>query len=154
MPVAVLDGGELQDGSVYLARPEPLALVPEVEYELEQDGKPVGLFDIKNAGQQDGGWVGFGAWKPLPSAKPNASTKDLAHVHLDDADDAQSDEPVLHRKHHADDAPAKSGCNGGDAATQSEPSDPDRPGLLHKKADQFRHQQHDNNWDRQWACAA
>ena len=75
MPVAVLDGGELQDGSVYLARPEPLALVPEVEYELEQDGKPVGLFDIKNAGQQDGGWVGFGAWKPLPSAKPNPQPK-------------------------------------------------------------------------------
>src|SRR5580658_67253 len=70
VPVAVLDGGELQDGGIYLARPEPLALVPEVEYELEQDGKPVGLFDIKNAGQVDGGWVGFGSWKPMPMARP------------------------------------------------------------------------------------
>jgi hypothetical protein len=133
VPVAVLDGGALQDGSVYLARPEPMALIPEVEYELEQDGKPVGLFDIKNAGQQDGGWVGFGAWKPLPSAKPKPTAKDLAHVHLDDGDDAQSDEPVLHRKHPAD-APAKNGSGSSDAGAPSEPGDPDRP-VLRKKAD-------------------
>lgn len=131
VPVAVLDGGELQDGGIYLARPEPLALVPEVEYELEQDGKPVGLFEIKNAGQQDGGWVGFGSWKPLPSSKPKSSAKSMAHIRLDDEDDAQSDEPVLHRKHHADDAPTGAGGSS-DSGAQSEPSDPDRP-VLHKK---------------------
>jgi hypothetical protein len=133
--VAVLDGGELQDGGIYLARPEPLALVPEVEYELEQDGQPVGLFDIKNAGQEQGGWVGFGAWKPLPTARPRPSAKQLAHL---DDDDAQSDTPVLHRKHHADDAPSGNGGKGGSesgdssTSTQTEPSDPDRP-VLHKK---------------------
>jgi hypothetical protein len=136
VPVAVLDGGELQDGSVYLARPEPLALVPEVEYELEQDGKPVGLFDINNAGQQDGGWVGFGSWKPMPGPKPKPTAKQLAHT---DFDDAGSDTPVLHRKHHADDAPGK-GSGSGDSSTtnsgqstDSAPADPDRP-VLHKKS--------------------
>ena len=73
VPVAVLDGGELQDGGIYLARPEPLALAGEVEYELQQNGKPIGLFDIKNAGQEQGSWVGYGAWKPLPVAKPKPS---------------------------------------------------------------------------------
>ncbi len=29
-----------------MARPEPLALDSDVEYQLQQDGKPIGLFDI------------------------------------------------------------------------------------------------------------
>jgi hypothetical protein len=141
VPVAVFDAGQLQDGGIYLARPEPMALVPEVEYELEQDGKPVGLFDIKNAGQENGGWVGFGSWKPLPMARPRPSAKQLAGADFDD--DGKSDEPVLHRKHHAADAPAGSAGNSGsgnasgsgsDSASggQAQPSDPDRP-TLHKK---------------------
>jgi hypothetical protein len=141
VPVAVLDAGQLQDGGIYLARPEPLALTPEVEYELEENGKPVGLFDIKNAGQEQGSWVGFGAWKPMPIARPRPSARDLARSRIDD--DAQSDEPVLHRKHHAGDAPAGGTGNGGgsgsssgtgaDSGGQAQASDPDRP-TLHKKS--------------------
>ncbi len=57
VPVCVYDGQELQDGGIYLARPEPLALEGEVEYQLQQDGKPVGLFDIDNAAREQGhGW--------------------------------------------------------------------------------------------------
>ncbi len=70
VPITVYDGQALQDGGVYLARPQPLALASEVEYELEKNGDPVGLFDIRTAGQEQGSWVGFGSWKPLPSAKP------------------------------------------------------------------------------------
>jgi hypothetical protein len=136
VPVAVLDGGALQDGSVYLARPEPLALAPEVEYVLQQDGKPLGLYDIKNAGQQLGSWVGFGAWKPMPAAHPKLTAAQLAKTHFDD-DDAQSDQPVLHRKHHAGDSSAQKSGSGDGSASQSAPSDPatndpDRP-VLHKK---------------------
>jgi len=137
VPVTVLDGGELQDGGIYLARPQPLALAGEVEYELQANGKPLGLFDIENTGQEQGSWVGYGSWKPMPRAKP------ASPPHLDKVDDdAQSDEPVLHRKHHAGDAPAggTSGggkSNGGDSsasagAPASDPApDPDRP-TLHK----------------------
>ena len=135
VPVAVLDGGELQDGGIYLARPEPLALFPEVEYELEQNGQPVGLYDIASAGQQLGSWFGFGAWKPMPSAKPRPSAQELAKTRFDD-DDGQSDTPVLHRKHHADDPPTSGSSasgSGGDTTAPAAPSDPDRP-VLHKKA--------------------
>ena len=83
VPVAVLDGGILEDGGIYLARPQPLALSGEVEYELDQDG-----------------------------------------------------EPVLHRKHHADDRPASGkgggGADSGSGSASSAPpadSDPDRPTL-------------------------
>ncbi|MGA2672341.1 MAG: hypothetical protein ABSE99_03855 [Terracidiphilus sp.] len=139
VPVAVLDGGELQDGGIYLARPEPLALAGEVEYELENDGKGMGLFDIENSGREQGSWVGYGTWKPLPSAAPKPSPADLAKTRFDD--DAQSDEPVLHRKHHADDEPAGgagkgsgSGSSGGSGSAGQAPApDPDRP-TLHKKA--------------------
>jgi hypothetical protein len=131
VPVSVLDGGELQDASVYLARPEPLAIAGEVEYELQQNGKPVGLFDIKNAGQEQGSWVAYGAWKPLATQAPKPSMDEMARSKIEDED---GDRPVLHRKKHAGDAPAQ-GQGGSPDAGSSAPApatDPDRP-TLHKK---------------------
>lgn len=138
VPVAVLDGGKLQDGGIYMARPEPLALTGEVEYELQRDGKPVGLFDIKNSGQEQGSWVGYGSWKPMPAARSKPSQKELAKVNLEDAE--SDDHPVLHRKKHAGEAPAGGTGGGGGGGTGSgsgssgpaPAGDPDRP-TLHKK---------------------
>ena len=124
VPIAVLDGGELQDGSIYLARPEPLAVESDVEYELLRNGNPVGLYDIKNAGQEQGSWVGYGVWKPMPSAKPKPSSPELASSRIDD--DA-SDRPTLHRKHH--DGGSKTGSGGNDAPMNEPAPDPDRPTL-------------------------
>jgi len=125
VPVTVYDGEALQDGNVYLARPQPLALAGEVEYELEKNGKAIGLFDIKNSGQEQGSWVGYGAWKPLPVAAPKSVSPVLSDVGGD-----EGDRPVLHRKH-------KEIAKGGGSDTTgssvpSAPSDPDRP-TLHKK---------------------
>jgi hypothetical protein len=133
VPVALLDGAriegeQLQDGGIYLARPVPLALAGEVEYELQQNGKPLGLFDIKHAGQEQGSWVGYGAWKPLPAFKPKPSKPEQIKI-----DDENSDRPVLHRKHHAEDnrAPDSGGSDSGPASS-APAADPDRP-TLHKK---------------------
>jgi hypothetical protein len=139
VPVSVLDGGQLQDGGVYLARPQPLALSAEVEYELERNGKTVGLFDIENAGQEQGSWVGYGKLKALPAP---AQPKPIVPVDTQDEDD---DKPVLHRKKHADEA-GSGGSSGSGSSTSGSgssstassgsnaPSDPDRP-VLHKHAD-------------------
>ena len=124
VPVSVFDGQALQDGGLYLARPQPLAVTSEVEYQLEKNGKPVGLFDIKNAGQEQGSWVGYGTWKPLPSAVPKASRP----VADEEADDT-SDRPTLHRKKSSS---SGSGGGGTDSGSPSAPSDPDQP-TLHKK---------------------
>ena len=159
VPVAVLDGGlllgsepqssRLQDGGIYLARPVPLALAGAVEYELQQNGKPVGLFDVLSAGQEQGSWVGHGAWKPLPIVKPKPSAEERARNRIDDE---ESDRPVLHRKKHPGEFPGAGGpsSSGGssnpgadtdDASSKSSGSgssgpapagDPDRP-TLHKK---------------------
>src|SRR5579863_9683156 len=121
VPITVYDGQALQDGGVYLARPQPLALTSEVEYELEKNGAPVGLYDIRTAGQEQGSWVGYGLWKPLPSAKP-APPKPI----LDDGFDPNDDKPVLHRKHQSNSGSSASGASG-------PAPDPDRP-TLHKKS--------------------
>ncbi len=129
VPVSVYDGQELQDAGIYLARPAPLALSSEVEYELKQDGKTVGFFDINNAGQEQGSWVGFGVWKPLPKPKPAASAAKTAKVDSW-GDDVQSDRPTLHRKAHSDDGSASG--SGGSSGSSGQAQDPDRP-TLHKK---------------------
>lgn len=130
VPVSVYDGQDLQDAGIYLPQPAPIALSSEVEYELKENGKTVGLFDINNAGQEQGSWVGFGVWKPLAKPKPIAQTTKLKN---DDSwgGDVQSDRPVLHRKHSADDASASGKDESAGSSGQAQ--DPDRP-TLHKKS--------------------
>ena len=131
VPVAVLDQGQLQDGAIYLARPQPLALAGGVEYELQQNGLPVGLFDIKNAGQEQGAWVGYGAWKPLAKPPSKPSAEELARIKIDD-EEAESDRPILHRKHHADEDASGSKKDSANSTPASPSPDPDRP-TLHKR---------------------
>jgi hypothetical protein len=128
VPITVFDGQQLQDGSIYLARPQPLALDGEVEYELQKDGKTVGFYDIHSAAQQQGYWIGFGNWKPLPARPTPAELERQRQMAKVDVNDADSDQPVLHRKHHAGDADSGSSGSGAPAA------DPDRP-TLHKGGD-------------------
>jgi hypothetical protein len=127
VPVCIYDGQQLQDAGLYLAHPEPLALEGEVEYQLQQDGKPVGLFQVENSGREQGAWIGMGKLKPLPRPKP--APAQIAKV---DEDDAQSDEPILHRKHPAGDAGGSG--SGSDSGSSGAPPDPDRP-TLHKSPD-------------------
>jgi hypothetical protein len=112
----------LQDGGVYLARPQPLALQGGVEYILQRDGSRIGLFDIQNAGQEEGSWVGFGTWRAMPSSKPVA----VAPAKVDE-EDVASDRPTLHRKRGS----SSSGSDS-DSGAPAPPADPDRP-TLHKK---------------------
>ena len=131
VPITVYDGEKLQDAGVYLARPQPLALSGEVEYELKDNGKTVGLFDIQNAAQEQGTWVGYGKWKALPVPKP------LKMTAPDKVDEAEDDKPVLHRKHHAGEGTGTDAKNSGNSTASSQPDahdDPDRP-KLHKKDD-------------------
>ncbi|HWG22259.1 MAG TPA: hypothetical protein VG225_17170 [Terracidiphilus sp.] len=128
VPVSVYDGEKLQDGGLYLARPQPLALAGEVEYELKENGRTIGLFDIKNTGQEQGSWVGYGDWKQVPHPKPAFA----ATAKIDDDDAESDDKPVLHRKHHGDEA----GGGGTDSTTTKPAEDPDRPKLHNDSSDQ------------------
>ena len=129
VPICIYDGQDLNDAGVYLSQPEPLALESDVEYQLQHDGQPIGLFDIDTAAREQGGWVGFGKWRPLSRPKP--APAQLAKV--DEDDDAQSDVPILHRKHHAGDS-AGGSSSGSGSGSNAPASDPDRP-TLHKGGD-------------------
>lgn len=149
VPVTVYDGEQLNDGTIYLSRPAPLALTGGVEYELQTAGKPTGIFDVFSAGEINGAWEGFGVWKSLSAveavkAKNSFNTSTLYGSH----DDAESDVPVLHRKHakgsDSDDGGGSSGsAPGGDTPAKqsgtsgsgSGSSDPDRPTLKRKTGD-------------------
>ena len=132
IPISVWDGNALQDGGIYLSRPQPLALDGGVEYELQQNGKDVGLFVIEEAARQQNTWIGFGRSKKL-AAKPSA--EDLARMSANvkiDAGEDYGDEPVLHRKQHPDEAGSGGSAPG---PGQNAPSaDPDRP-TLHRGGD-------------------
>lgn len=135
IPICIYDGQDLNDAGVYLSQPEPLALQSDVEYQLQHDGIPAGLFDIDTSAREQGGWVGYGKWLPMPAAK--AAPAQAAKV--DEEDDAQSDVPILHRKHHADDSGGTSTGGGGsgsgsDSSSGGPAPDPDRP-TLHKGGD-------------------
>lgn len=121
VPITVYDGTQLQDGGIYLARPQPLAVTGNVEYQLKQDGRTVGLFDISSAGRQLGTWVGFGDWKPVPHPKPAFA------MTAPDYDAEDDDKPVLHRKQHPDEAA------GSTSAKNAPAGDSDRP-VLHRPA--------------------
>jgi len=75
----------------------------------------------------------------LPTAKPKPTAVELARTNFDD-DEPGDGQPVLHRKHHADDSQAGGPGSGkgtdgsGSSDAPAAPSDPDRP-VLHKKAD-------------------
>jgi len=92
IPVSLFDNGELQDGSLYLARPIPMALYNNVEYEIQQNGEPVRLFDLHSASQEMSIWVGHGTVRPIP-AKDSASGRVLRPI-----EDENNERPVLHRK--------------------------------------------------------
>lgn len=128
VPVVLYDGEHLEDAGIYMARPAPIALSTEVEYELKDNGKTTGLFVVSTAGQDQGSWVGFGAWKPLPKPKPPAPAK--IDSSKDEWGNEKDDRPVLHRKQH--DAKSEPGKDESDGSGSSAPADPDRP-TLHKK---------------------
>jgi hypothetical protein len=132
VPLTIFDGQTLQDGGIYLARPQPLGLDSGTEYILERNGQRVGLFDVDEAGEQQGTWMGFGKWKPMPHVKPKWPNPELAKV---DFDDESSDKPILHRKHHPGEArsgESNSGGSAGGASAGSAPApDSDRP-VLHR----------------------
>ncbi len=144
IPISIYNGEKLEDAGFYLARPQPLALAGEIEYLLTKNGATVGRFDVKNAGQEMGSWVGYGEWKAPVAARPAFA----ATAKLDD-DSADDDKPVLHRKKHADDSQSGGAGTGsgagqgsakdstgsagsGSGTTSGSGDDSDRP-RLHKK---------------------
>jgi len=140
LPVVVYDGEQLNDGTIYLNRPEPLALAGGTEYELQTAGKASGLFDVFGAGEFQGTWQGFGVWKPLSKADAaKAASAFNTSSLLNPVDAAEDDKPTLKRKHPAgidsDDSGKSAGSSGGDAKNSGSGIGSDQPTMKRKTDD-------------------
>ena len=77
VPIAIWDGAQYQPGGLYLAQPAPLAVLSGTQYELQDSGKPEGFFNIRDAEDLAGLWIGVGSYEapPPPKAKAPRVTK-------------------------------------------------------------------------------
>jgi hypothetical protein len=151
IPLVVWDGTQYQPGGLYLAQPAPLAVQSGTQYILESEGSPKGFFNIQEAENLGGHWIGVGKYlaPPVPKPRPPAAkhmpqvVKDydpdkphFAHVPRDESQAGQTDStstssapsvdpsrPTLHER-----PGSGSGANSGSPSASSRPDvDPDRP---------------------------
>lgn len=148
VPIAIWDGVQYQPGGLYLAQPAPLAVLSGTQYELESDGKSQGFFNVKDAEDLAGLWIGVGSFQAPAQPPPKRAAKDSGHAYF--VHDADPDKPhFAHRPPpdnsedggtaaqgssnsgptlHPRSGDQSSGENGGGTATASQPEvDPDRP---------------------------
>jgi hypothetical protein len=149
VPIAIWDGVQYQPGGLYLAQPAPLAVLAGTQYELESDGKSQGFFNVKDAEDLSGLWIGVGSFQAPPAAPRKAAAKDSGHAYfVKDADpdkphfahrpvednsqnngsgaqsSGQANGPTLHPRP----SDGSSGDNSGSNTTAAQPEvDPDRP---------------------------
>jgi hypothetical protein len=150
VPVAIWDGVQYQPGGLYLAQPAPLAVLAGTQYELESDGKSQGFFNVKDAEDLAGLWIGVGSFQAPALAPPKRAARDSGHAYfVKDADPdkphfahrpaedtsqndgsaaqngAPANGPTLHPRPNDD---GSGGNNGGSTTTATPPEiDPDRP---------------------------
>jgi hypothetical protein len=128
IPIAIWDGAQYQPGGLYLAQPAPLAVLSGTQYELLDAGRSKGFFNIRDAEDLAGQWIGVGRYEALPPPKPKAPPEKRNHVYQ--VKDVDPDKPhFAHRP--ADEQPNASDSGSAPASdSQSAPSvDPDRPTL-------------------------
>jgi len=72
VPIAILINGKFWDATVYKADPVPMALESGIVYEVERDGRSVGLFTVNSAlhstaPNAESPWIGTGSYLPSSS---------------------------------------------------------------------------------------
>ena len=80
VPIAIWDGVQYEPGALYLADPEPLAVVSGTQYELEKDGHSLGFFNVADSEQLAGLWIGAGRFEAPPVVARLAPSKNMPHV--------------------------------------------------------------------------
>jgi hypothetical protein len=125
IPIAVWDGMQYQPGGLYLAQPAPLAVLSGTQYELESSGRPQGFFNVRDAEDLAGTWIGVGSFEAPPPPPPKASVANSNHTYF--VKDYDPDKP-----HFAHTPPADQNASAASAPAMQKapPVDPDRPRLV------------------------
>ncbi len=131
IPITLFYEHRYYDAGLYRAAPVPLALVPQTVYEVQQAGKPVGLFTVLNPVHVEGQWMARGKYQ---AASENSAHRkhDEPVARADSPNDPKR--PVLYRREgsEGDDqltATHEAGGSGADVLPQSADAveDPERP---------------------------
>ncbi len=122
VPIAIWDGAQYQPGGLYLAQPAPLAVLSGTQYELETAGKPQGTFNVQDAEDLAGLWIGVGKYEAPPPPKPKAPPAKSNHTY--EVKDYDPDKP-----HFAHRPPSEQSNSGSGTTGQNAPADPDKPTL-------------------------
>jgi hypothetical protein len=91
VPIAIWDGVQYQPGGLYLAQPAPLAVLSGTQYELESDGRSQGFFNVKDAEDLAGLWIGVGSFQAPAPPPPKRAARDSNHTYF--VKDADPDKP-------------------------------------------------------------
>ena len=159
VPIAIWDGVQYQPGGLYLAQPAPLAVLGGTQYELESDGRSKGFFNVKDAEDLAGLWIGVGSFQapPPPPVRRSAANSGHAYVihdvnpdkphfaHVPTNDNSQSGTtpasgnapaagPTLHSRSGSGSSTDSSTDSGSAPASQPD-VDPDRP-TFHRRVNQ------------------
>src|SRR5271165_1823594 len=141
LPIAILIDGKFWDATAYKADPVPMALESGTVYEVEREGRSVGLFTVSsalhsNAPNADSPWLGTGAY--------TASGSDLGKKTFEAANvpvgiDTTDEPPRLTKKPNATSTPTGNAPSSGAAPTASTTAPPakssgDEPPRLTKSA--------------------
>lgn len=138
IPVSLYINGSFEDAGVYMARPVPFALESGNVYELRKAGTNEGWLDLEYArrlhspdGDYDnGGWFGYGTFKPLVVAKKGPALRPLKTqpVIVSSADDSR---PHF-AKPQGGSAPAAGSKDEGAARSNTSADDADRPTMTRR----------------------
>ncbi len=121
VPISFLWEGKYYDAGLYEASPRPLALEPGTVYEATRSGVPAGLYTVRGGVSVKGVWYGDGMWSPGVTGSPKSASGDDERPRLSRAAADSTSAPP----------PAQS--SSGDAKSEPEPNDPNRP-TLHRGA--------------------
>jgi hypothetical protein len=133
VPIAIWDGAQYQPGGLYLAQPAPLAVLSGTQYELQNEGKPEGFFNIRDAEDLAGLWIGVGAYEAPPPPKPKGPASRSNHTYV--VKDFDPDKPhFAHRPPDEQQNPTAANSPA-DTAQKAPPVDPDRPTLHSRPGD-------------------
>jgi hypothetical protein len=131
VPIVVWDGAQYQPGGLYLAQPAPLAVLSGTQYELESAGKPKGFFNIKDAEDLAGLWIGVGSFEAPAAPKPKAPPAKLGHTY--EVKDVDPDKPHFAHRPADEQSKSEAGASSPARTQNAPPVDPDRP-TLHPRA--------------------
>jgi hypothetical protein len=134
VPIAIWDGAQYQPGGLYLAQPAPLAVLSGTQYELQDSGKPEGFFNIRDAEDLAGLWIGVGSYEAPPPPKAKAPASRSNHTYV--VKDFDPDKPhFAHRPADEQETSKDSGSAPAPASQKAPAVDPDRPTLHPRTGD-------------------